>query len=467
MHAVAKLMSSSERFCGHFLRNRQKNPEEHAKIDAFLAKCFYRRGQYGSEKHMEALTKDMEKWAEQQGFSKCNRIFYFAIPPSVFVPTAATIKSKGVSPSGWTRLIVEKPFGHDLESAEKMSRELNSYFGEKDIYRIDHYLGKEMVQNMLVFRYSNVIWEKLWNKDAIQSVLITFKEPFGTEGRGGYFDSYGIIRDIMQNHLIQVLALIAMEPPVIASGPEASDLIRDEKVKVLKSIPPIQLKDVVVGQYDRSVDGKRPSYKDDETVPEDSTTATFAQATLFVKNPRWDGVPFIMKAGKALDEGKAEIRIQFKPAPAGTYMFAGQACPRNEMVIRLQPHPGIMLKNNVKSPGLRTLPIQSELDLSYNLRYAEAYQPEAYTRLILDVLRGVQSTFVREDELRESWKIFDPLLEILDRQRIKPLKYPYGSRGPPEADEMRQQAGYVYDSSYTYMGVRSPSRSSAWKDIPR
>ncbi|CAM9253697.1 unnamed protein product, partial [Heterosigma akashiwo] len=399
-----------------YVEEQATTPEQKEKVERFLKKCFYRRGMYGSEKHMSATIQDIEKWEAAQGFSNANRLFYFAIPPSVFVPQAAAIKAAGVSPSGWTRLIIEKPFGNDLASAEKMARELNAHFTERDIYRIDHYLGKEMVQNMMVFRFSNVLWERLWNRDTVDSVLITFKEPFGTEGRGGYFDGYGIVRDIMQNHLMQVLALLAMEPPTTLDGPESSDAIRDEKV--LRAIPPIQLKDLVLGQYAKSEDGTKPAYTDDETVPEGSLAATFAQArppaTMYIKNKRWDGVPFIMKAGKALDERKAEIRIQFKPAPAGTFQFAGHACPRNEMVIRLQPYPGIMLKNNVKSPGLRSLPLQSELDLSYNLRYAGTYSPDAYTRLILDTLRGVQATFVREDELRESWKIFDPVLEAVD-----------------------------------------------------
>eukprot|EP00604_Paraphysomonas_vestita_P001480 CAMPEP_0174821888 /NCGR_PEP_ID=MMETSP1107-20130205/10936_1 /TAXON_ID=36770 /ORGANISM="Paraphysomonas vestita, Strain GFlagA" /LENGTH=270 /DNA_ID=CAMNT_0016039453 /DNA_START=778 /DNA_END=1590 /DNA_ORIENTATION=+ len=257
-------------------------------------------------------------------------------------------------------------------------------------------------------------------------------------GRGGYFDNYGIIRDIMQNHLMQVMTLVAMEPPVRVAGEGYPNFIRDSKVNVLRSIPPIRLSDVIIGQYVANDKGDK-GYLDDPTVPTSSNTPTFAQAVLRVHTPRWEGVPFIMKAGKALDERKAEIRIQFKDPPAAGFLFDNQGCPRNELVMRLQPTEAVYMKVNVKKPGLFTSMEQSELDLSYHTRYPGVYSPDAYTRLILDTLRGSQATFVRSDELEASWRIFDPLLKELESSNKQPLPYIYGSRGPPEADEYAER----------------------------
>jgi len=429
--------------------------------DDFLEMCFYQEGQYGSVESMQILIKKLDNLYTSPQFESINRVFYFAIPPNVFLETAATIKAVGLSSSGWTRLIIEKPFGHDLQSAQQLAQGLTSHFTEDYIYRIDHYLGKEMVQNLMVLRFSNIMWESLWNRNIVQSVLITFKEPFGTQGRGGYFDNYGIIRDIMQNHLMQVLSLVAMEPPVHASGQNSADFVRDEKVKLLRCIAPIKLEDTVIGQYTAAEDGSEQGYLEDPTVPDDSITPTFCQSIIWVQNPRWHGVPFIMKAGKALDERKAEVRIQFKEAPAAAFMFDGASCGQNELVIKLQPVQAIYLKTNVKSPGLRTQPELSELDLSYDSRYASAYNPDAYTRLILDVLRGGQATFVRSDELCASWNIFDPLLKELEEKQVKPIPYRYGSRGPAEADQMRGVAGFNYTEGYIWRSSLATDEESS------
>ena len=291
---------------------------------------------------------------------------------------------------GWSRLIIEKPFGKDLQSFEELSTSMSALYDEDFIYRIDHYLGKEMVQNLVILRFSNAIFEPLWNRNHIKSVIITFKEPFGTLGRGGYFDSYGIIRDVIQNHLLQVLSLVAMEPPIaVTDGPttrtttntknSSANYVRDEKVKVLNCISPVKLEDCVLGQYlgqepeatsgdggSEATDGEvlEVAYTDDPTVPNDSVTPTFATIVLWINNPRWDGVPFIIKAGKALNERKAEIRIQFKSAPAVTTMFGlgggdsndNEIAP-NELVMKLQPEEAVYVKTNVKSPGLTTKPI--------------------------------------------------------------------------------------------------------------
>jgi len=234
----------------------------------------------------------------------------------------------------------------------------------------------------------------------------------------------GIIRDILQNHLLQVLTLLCCEPPTVAQGPDAGNAIRDAKVHVLNSIPPIALEDCILGQYE--------GYADDPTITnKDTNTPTFAAIRLKINNPRWAGVPIILKAGKALDERKAEMRLQFKDAPAAEYLFEGHDCPRNELVLRLQPHEAIYVKTNVKSPGFKNKPIQSEMDLNYDTRYfssREQSNPDAYTRLILDVLEGHQGAFVRDDELRRAWKIFTPILHQIENTNVRPIIYPQGKR---------------------------------------
>ncbi|KAL2943304.1 Glucose-6-phosphate 1-dehydrogenase cytoplasmic isoform 2 [Bienertia sinuspersici] len=254
---------------------------------------------------------------------------------------------------------------------------IGTLFDESQIYRIDHYLGKELVQNMLVMRFANRFFLPLWNRDNIDNIQIVFREDFGTDGRGGYFDQYGIIRDIIQNHLLQVLCLVAMEKPVSLTP----EYIRDEKVKVLQAVNPVKDEEVVLGQYD--------GYKDDPTVPKTSNTPTFATVVLRIHNERWEGVPFILKAGKALNSRKAEIRVQFKDVPGDIFKCKKQG--RNEFVMRLQPSEAIYMKLMVKQPGLEMSTVQSELDLSYKQRYQGVVIPEAYERLILDTIRGINN----------------------------------------------------------------------------
>jgi len=256
---------------------------------------------------------------------------------------------------------VEKPFGHDLESATKLSKALGALFLESQLYRIDHYLGKEMVQNLMVLRFANSLFEPIWNRQYIKCVRIVFKEDFGTQGRGGYFDKFGIIRDVMQNHLMQILSLVAMEPPVSLGAED----VRDEKVKVLRSIPEIKPEHVVTGQYVRDKAGKNEGYKDDKTVPKNSVTPTFAQAILWINNYRWSGVPFILKTAKAVEERKAEIRIQFRRNP--TALFP-EAQP-NELVIRIQPSEAIYIKTMNKTPGLSSHLAITDLDLTIMINY--------------------------------------------------------------------------------------------------
>lgn len=314
------------------------------------------------------------------------------------------------------------------------------------MYRIDHYLGKEMVQNLMTIRFGNKIFNPTWNRENIASVLITFKEPFGTQGRGGYFDEFGIIRDVMQNHLLQILSLVAMEKPASCHP----DDIRNEKVKVLKCIEKITLDDCILGQYignpELEGDGKI-GYLEDSTVPAGSSTPTYAMAVLKINNERWDGVPFILRCGKALNERKAEVRIQYQDV-AGD-IFEGKP-KRNELVIRVQPGEALYVKMMTKSPGITFDMEETELDLTYKNRYKEINLPDAYERLILDVFCGSQMHFVRSDELEEAWRIFTPVLHDIDRLKPKPIQYMYGSRGPKEADKKCDEQNFKYYGSYKW-----------------
>ncbi|CAA0823463.1 Glucose-6-phosphate 1-dehydrogenase- cytoplasmic isoform 2 [Striga hermonthica] len=429
------------------LRERIRGYLPHGKegmedVSNFLQLIKYVSGAYDAPEGFQALDKAISQHEVSRNTTEgtSRRLFYLALPPSVYPQVCKMIKYYAMNKSdlgGWTRIVVEKPFGKDLASAEELSSQIGELFDEPQIYRIDHYLGKELVQNLLVLRFANRLFLPLWNRDNIANVQIVFREDFGTEGRGGYFDQYGIIRDIIQNHLLQVLCLVAMEKPV-SLKPEH---IRDEKVKVLQSVVPIKNEEVVLGQYE--------GYKDDPTVPANSNTPTFATMILRIHNERWEGVPFILKAGKALNSRKAEIRIQFKDVPGD--IFRCQKQGRNEFVIRLQPSEAIYMKLTVKQPGLEMSTAQSELDLSYRQRYQGVVIPEAYERLILDTIKGDQQHFVRRDELKAAWEIFTPLLHQIDNGEFKSLPYKPGSRGPAQADELLEKAGYVQTHGYIWI----------------
>uniref|UniRef100_A0A0E0DFD5 Glucose-6-phosphate 1-dehydrogenase n=1 Tax=Oryza meridionalis TaxID=40149 RepID=A0A0E0DFD5_9ORYZ len=391
--------------------------EEH--LSDFLQHIKYVSGSYDSGEGFEKLNKEISEYEKSNKSESPRRLFYLALPPSVYPSVCKMIRTYCMNPSGWTRVIVEKPFGKDLDSAEELSAQLGELFDENQLYRIDHYLGKELVQNLLVLRFANRLFLPLWNRDNIDNIQIVFREDFGTDGRGGYFDQYGY-----------VFCLVAMEKPV-SLKPEH---IRDEKVKVLQSVNPIKHDEVVLGQYE--------GYKDDPTVPDDSNTPTFASVVLRVHNERWE-------AGKALSSRKAEVRVQFKDVPGDIFKCKRQG--RNEFVIRLQPSEAMYMKLTVKKPGLEMATEQSELDLSYGMRYQNVKIPEAYERLILDTIRGDQQHFVRRDELKAAWQIFTPLLRDIDEGKVKSIPYQPGSRGPKEADELSERVGYMQTHGYIWI----------------
>ncbi|KAK9794959.1 hypothetical protein WJX73_003563 [Symbiochloris irregularis] len=417
--------------------------------DNFISAVTYVSGSYDDAAGYQGLHKALKERESSHAEVPIGRLFYLALPPSVYPQVCRGIKhhceEMDQNPGCWQRIVIEKPFGKDFASSEKLADELNDLFPEEQLYRIDHYLGKELMQNMLVLRFANAFLGPMWDCQSVSNVQICFKEDIGTEGRGGYFDEFGIIRDVMQNHLMQVLALLAMEKPISMSA----DDIRDEKTKLLRCVKAVKAEDCVLGQY--TANEKMPGYKDDEGVPKDSKTPTFAVVVLKIQNDRWHKTPFILKAGKALNERKAEIRIQFRP-PAQLLHGDKMEGSRNELVVRIQPNEAIYLKLVAKQPGLGMKTLVSELDLTYKDRYPRCYIPEAYERLILDAIRGDQQHFVRRDELRAAWAIFTPLLHAIDDKRVKVHDYKPGTRGPPEADKKIAEAGYIKNKTYEWCG---------------
>ncbi len=367
-----------------------------------------------------------------------NRVFYLAVPPSVF-PTIVEALGKRRDDRGWTRLIVEKPFGHDLASAKQLTATLMEYFSENEIFRIDHYLGKETVQNMLVLRFANGIFEPIWNRQFIDHVQITVAESIGIEGRAGYYEQAGAIRDIFQNHLLQLLALTAMEPPIDFTA----ESIRNEKVKVLKSLHTPGPKSVVRGQYGRGfIEGEEvPAYREEQGVAPDSMTETFVAAKLYVDNWRWADTPFYVRMGKRLARRETTIAIQFKRAPHPPFEeTAAEGLRPNVLLVHVQPDEGVSLAIGAKVPGqgmsIRTV----HMDFLYGGAF-RTDMPEAYERLILDTLLGDSTLFTRADEVEEQWLLVDAIVAAWQRDRPGFPNYPAGSWGPPTSDDLLHRDG--------------------------
>ena len=409
-------------------------------MNAFLSRCHYVTGQYDSPESFLDLLRTMK---EAEGGSVANRLYYLAIPPSVFIEVVRSLGKAGLvscrPTPGWSRIVLEKPFGRDRVSSDQMTHELSRVCEEPNIYRIDHYLGKEIIQNLMVLRFANTIFEPLWNRSYIQSVRITWKENFGIGRRAGYFDQFGIIRDVMQNHLIQIASLIAMEEPS-SLGPQ---FVRDEKVRVLKCIKPVAVEDLVVGQYQGGLLGKTrvPSYLEEPGVPPGSITPTYAAAVLKIDNNRWHGVPFFIEAGKGLDTRVSEIRIQFRSTARNIFSEIRPALPQNALVIRVQPDEAIYFRIVNKQPGLKLELVDTDLNLKYISTFREPI-PEAYEALLLDALRGDKSMFIRSDEVAAAWDIFTPALHELEKRALRPEPYEFGGRGPAAAHALavRHQA---------------------------
>jgi glucose-6-phosphate 1-dehydrogenase len=367
-----------------------------------------------------------------------NRVYYLAVPPPAF-PTIVEALGKRRTAKGWTRLIVEKPFGHDLASARELNAMLWAHFEEKEIFRIDHYLGKETVQNMLVLRFANGIFEPIWNRQFVDHVQITVAESIGIEARAGYYESAGAIRDIFQNHLLQLLALTAMEPPIDFTA----ESVHNEKVKVLKSIHTPGPKSVVRGQYGRGyIEGEEaPAYREEQGVAPDSMTETYVAAKLYVDNWRWADTPFYVRMGKRLARRETTIAIQFKRAPHPPFEeTSAEGLRPNVLLVHVQPDEGVSLAIGAKVPGqgmsIRTV----HMDFLYGGAFRTG-MPEAYERLIVDTLLGDGTLFTRADEVDEQWLLVDTIVAAWQRDRPGFPNYAAGTWGPPSADDLLHRDG--------------------------
>ena len=367
-----------------------------------------------------------------------NRVYYLAIPPQAFETSVQEIGERQ-DHNGWTRVIVEKPFGHDLASAHRLSELLHRWFREDEIFRIDHYLGKETVQNMLALRFANGIFEPIWNRQFIDHVQITVSESMGIEGRAGFYESAGAIRDIFQNHLLQLVALTAMEPP----SDFTADSVRNEKVKVLKSIHTPGPKSIVRGQYGAGfVEGVEvPSYREEQEVASGSLTETYIAGKLYIDNWRWADTPFYFRAGKRLARRETTIAIQFQRAPHPPFeAIAGDGLRPNVLLIHVQPDEGVSLAIGAKVPGAGMTIRTVHMDFLYGGAFRTGL-PEAYERLILDAMLGDATLFTREDEVEEQWKLVDTIVGGWQRDRPTFPNYESGTWGPKAADDLIHRDG--------------------------
>lgn len=385
--------------------------------DRFASSLSYVSGSVDDPEAMGRLKKSLEEADARHGCAG-GRLFYLAVPPPFFSVIVQGIGKLGANTPN-SRIVVEKPFGHSLESARELTRQINEVFDESQLLRIDHYLGKETVQNLTVFRFANSIWERVWNRDAIDHVQLTVAEPFGVEGRGAYYEGAGAIRDLLQNHMLQLLTFVTMEPPR-SLGAEA---FRDEKVKLLRTIRPIDPADVVRGQYT--------GYRGEPNVNRESTTETFVAARIWIDNWRWEDIPFFLRHGKKLPKRETEIAVVFRRAPDYLFQEAGvEYVPANHLTVRIQPDEGISFAFQAKEPGpgydLQTV----RMDFDYDRSFADTM--EAYERLLHDAMLGDHTLFTRGDDVERSWEIVTPALE-----EPGPLfHYEPGSWGPSDADEL-------------------------------
>lgn len=414
--------------------------------EGFSKNIFYHRSEFTDPEGYVSLAARLNQLEEKLG-SKGRRLFYLAAGPDQFPVILENLKASGLNRSedGWSRVVVEKPFGTDLPSARVLNEMVEGAFEERDTFRIDHYLGKETAQNIMVLRFANAIFEGMWNARHINHVQITASEPLGVEGRGGYYDKSGALRDMVQNHLLQLLCLTAMEPPTDLSA----DAIRDEKVKVLRSLRPIEGADVrkfvVRGQYSAgAINGKKvPGYREEENIPKDSATETYVSVEAHIDNWRWAGVPFFIRVGKRLPKPATEIAVHFKGVPPVLFQRKGEVVDDNVLVIRIQPDEGISLRMAAKKPGssVRIEPVK--MDFHYGTSFGKA-SPEAYERLLLDAMSGDATLFARRDEVEEAWKFIDAIRDAWAKDSSDLAFYPSGTWGPVESDDLLAKEGAVW-----------------------
>jgi len=399
----------------------------------FAARHTYLAGDYDDPETYRRLARRLGHLDATHG-TRGNCLFYLATPPSLYPVIIEQLGRAGLnrSDAGWTRIIIEKPFGHDLRSACQLNRRVHAVFDESQVYRIDHYLGKETVQNILAFRFANTIFEPLWNRNYVDHVQITVAESIGVGHRAGYYDRAGVLRDMFQNHLLQLLTLTAMEPPALFEA----DALRDEKVKVLR----------VARLAARSVRGQYRGYRSEPGVAPDSQTATYAALQLFVDNWRWQDVPFYLRSGKRLARKATEITIQFKCVPHLMFPLPpGKDIAPNILVLCLQPDEGIHLRFEAKEPGAGMRTRSVDMEFHYAEDFGASALPDAYERLLLDAIQGDASLFARADEVELAWGLMDPILASWEGPEAPPLAlYEPGSWGPAEADDFLAQNGRAW-----------------------
>jgi glucose-6-phosphate 1-dehydrogenase len=404
-------------------------------FDRLCAHLAYVRGAYDDDAAYASLRETLARAHERTG-GLAGQVFYTATPPSVYADIATGLAGAGLAREvggGYSRLVVEKPFGTDLTSATRLNTTLLEAFREDQIYRIDHYLAKETAQNLAVLRFANTVFEPLWNNRYIDHVQITMSEHIGVEGRGSFYEQAGVLRDVFQNHLLQLMALVAMEPPARFDA----DAVRDEKVKLLRSIVCPQPADIVLGQY--SASDALVGYREEDGVPADSHQATFAALTLEVHNWRFSGTPFYLRSGKRLEAKASEVVLQFRNPPHVPFDLATPLRP-DRLILRLVPDEGITLRFNGKRPGQRIDLDRIDLGFSYEDTFARP-NPDAYVTLLLDVLAGDATLFMRADEVEAQWAILDPLLTLIEERRPAPQPYAAGGPGPTAAFELLERDG--------------------------
>jgi glucose-6-phosphate 1-dehydrogenase len=421
-------------------------PLDEAAWKAFSERVDYQRCDFDDPKGFDALARRLDEIDRDHG-TRGNRLYYLATQPSAFSEIVAQLGRVGLDHEahggGWRRVVIEKPFGHDLESAHRLNKEVGRVFRESQVYRIDHYLGKETVRNLLVFRFANGIFEPIWNRRHIDHIQITVAEAIGVENRGSFYEETGASRDFLQNHLLQLMSLVAMEPPATFEA----DPLREEKVKVLRAIAEKSRddinRDVVRGQYGPGwVAAKQvPGYRQEPEVDPQSETETFIAAKLMIDDWRWSDVPFYLRTGKRLPKRATEIAIQFKDVPHKLFRESATDPEPNLLAIRIQPDEGIMLRFGAKIPGLGIDVRSVMMDFTYGSAFA-VDSPDAYETLILDALLGDASLFTRADEVEEAWGIVDPIIDSwADGPPPDFPNYEAGSWGPPEADELLARDG--------------------------
>ena len=422
------------------------NKHKDSDVEGFANRLYYEDLGNSYDTDFGNLRKRVEALKEKHDISG-NIIYYLSTPPTLYEAIAKRLSEAGMNTQehGWKRLIVEKPFGYSLETAKNLNNGLHQYFSEGQIYRIDHYLGKETVQNLLVTRFANSIFEPLWNRNYIEHVEITNAESVGVEKRGGYYDKSGALRDMFQNHLLQIVSLVVMEPPI---GAEAEE-IRNEKVKALKSLRVMTdeqelFKNTIRAQYVSSVvDGKKvKGYREEDDVDPNSTTETFAAVKFYVDNWRWHGVPFYVRTAKRMPTKVTEVVIHFKEPHHQIFNEPGMHKKDNKLIIRIQPDEGILIKFGVKVPGQGFKVERANLDFYYS-SLAETYVMEAYERLLLDAMQGDATLYARADEVEAAWEFVDPILNYWQNGKdVRMYGYSAGVWGPENSDRLFEGNGF-------------------------